>query len=721
MSNSTFDPTDLAPFIFSNITNGTHHPAKTCFYLPRKSHGFVNKENVFNSDLALLLCQITIIMVFARCLGLLFKFIKEPMVVAEMVSGIVLGPSILGQWDWWRYTFFPKDSLVLLNIISQFGIVLFMFLVGLELNLSILKKDSVRVIAVGVLGIVGPMITAVPTAIILNSSEFYDTDKVGFGIFFFFIGIVMSIAAIPVLARILSEFGLMEGRTGVYSLTIATFDDFVGWPMLAIAISLAGVTEKLSALYEILFLIADVLLIFFVVRWLFNFLDRTFSKKDAETAPQIVIYLYFVILFAISFFSEIIGVTGLIGAFLVGAVVPRRPRITIALSHFEDLVVMVFLPIYFANSGLKTDLSQLNSGKLWGFTIATIFLAFIGKGASIALSAKLMLNTNWGQSSLLAVMMNTKGLVALVTLNLGLEAAIITTKTFAMFIIMVIILTCLTGPLTHLLYYLFKGSFKDAPEDTELGKISVMVCAEKEQDTILLSKLAAIFFPANVSSLTIVCLTEESERPSDYMSWHTTINSNNIMKSLLKIALAMDPQFQVQHINCSKQEFGPKVCFQATVNDSQLMVIRCEHNKTITGRVVQSVLANAPCDVMIVFGKKFSKYNPQKVQDKVLFVQTGSEVAKKYVALLEKAGVTVVMLALGDQDVELEMEDKPPSIKDVSINSPVFLNLENELSQSGNEYTMVVCGFVPDVATRITRLSSLPVILFSAKSNPDTS
>jgi len=258
----------------SNYTT-THSASVGC--VERSGIGFVSGGSVFNSDIALLLCQIAVIMVLSRTLGLLFNYIKEPLVIAEFISGIILGPTALGKIPAFTDAIFPASSIPLLDIVAQLAVFLFMFLVGLQLDLEIVKKSWGKAAIVTVVGEIGGIAAAFPVAALMNSSEFKEDGR-SWGVFAFFLGLVMAVSALPVLARILSEFGLMNTRVGILILTETMLDDFFSWPLVAIAIAVSGISSPISILWTVLLLLADAILVMFGIRYLFIFL----LKKNGE-------------------------------------------------------------------------------------------------------------------------------------------------------------------------------------------------------------------------------------------------------------------------------------------------------------------------------------------------------------------------------------------------------------------------------------------------------
>lgn len=344
---------------------------------------------------------------------------------------------------------FPPASLPNINLVAQLGLIFFLFIVGMEIDIPYLRKHWKIAASVGGGSVILPFSLGYAVAIGLYN-EFVDKDThISFGTFGLFIAIAISITALPVLARILTELGLLHDTSGIMVLAAGVSNDIVAWVLLALVISLAHAGAPIDTLYILLCAIGWFLLLAFGVRpILYRFLKRTGSIDKGPTEFAVIVIL--LMAFVSSFFTDVIGVHSMFGSFIAGAIIPRENNFPAKLTEkIEDLVTAIFIPIYFAISGFKVNLDTLNDGKTWGYTILVIVIAFVGKVLGSAVPARLLGLGN-KEAVEVGILMSCKGLVELVILNVGLEAGILNTKLFSMFVLMAIVTTFATTPLTVL-------------------------------------------------------------------------------------------------------------------------------------------------------------------------------------------------------------------------------------------------------------------------------
>jgi len=401
------------------------------------------------SWLIVLLLQITVIVVASRALGALFRRVQQPQVVGEMVAGIVLGPSLFGALAPAAFaTVFPPESFGYLAALSQVGLVLFMFLIGLEFNPALLRGRGYVALVTSHASIALPFVLGAILALHL-----YDPlapANVRFEGFALFLGAAMSITAFPVLARILGERKLIGTRVGALALACAAVDDATAWCILAIVVIVvrAGATDLPLALTiggTVVF--ASVLL--FVIRPL---LRRWVARRHAPLDPgqnTIAAVLVFALICAIA--TERLGIHALFGAFLAGVVLPKQEQFVQKLTHrLEDFTVVFLLPLFFAFTGLRTSIGSISGGGLWGYAGLILLVAITGKLVGSAVAARATgLPTR--EAAAIGVLMNTRGLMELVILNIGLDIGVISPPLFTMMVFMAVITTLMTTPLLNLI------------------------------------------------------------------------------------------------------------------------------------------------------------------------------------------------------------------------------------------------------------------------------
>ena len=415
----------------------------------------------------IVLIQIAVILLLSRLLGMAMKYIHQPQVVGEMIGGIMLGPSLLGLFAHgrWMNALFPaasKTPIGNLNVLSQIGVMLFMFLIGLELDPKLLRGQGKAALVTGTVGIVIPFISGAILAVGLIHTQPEITGKVISPLVLcLFMGAAMSITAFPVLARILTERNLHKTKSGTLALTCAAMDDVMGWCILAFVLAIAHMkgfgNDQVqhanaihTALKTVLLSIGYVAVMVFVVRKLIGRLQAYFDVRGYISHN--VMAIIFLLLIASSLSTAFIGIHQIFGAFMFGAVMPKDGRFIKHLSEkVEDFTVLFLLPLFFAYTGLNTNLNLLGSTHLWLMCGLIVSVAIMGKFGGVALAARVY-GMNWRQSSLLGVLMNTRGLMELIILNIGFNLGVLSQALFAMMVVMALFTTFMTTPLMRLLY-----------------------------------------------------------------------------------------------------------------------------------------------------------------------------------------------------------------------------------------------------------------------------
>ncbi|KAI9209583.1 Sodium/hydrogen exchanger family-domain-containing protein [Polychytrium aggregatum] len=409
------------------------------------------------SPLSLFLAQSFVVIVLVRLLSTPLVHIHQPRVIAEIIAGICLGPSALGKIPGFTNALFPAPSLGFVSLLANFGLLLFIFTIGLELDIRLLCTNATKSVVISLSGILLPFICGVGVSKLL-----YDADQsagldVPFASFMAFLGVAMSITAFPVLARIITDRKLISTSVAQMTLSAAAIDDLVAWSMLILVVSLINNSgSSLTGLYTFLLVCGYAVILVIVLRpFLEWYVTRCYTQEKAEEGepvPNHLVTIAFLLIIVSAWFTEILGIHGLFGAFLVGLVMPHANGFSYRLvEKIEDVVTIIFLPLYFANSGLNTRLDLLNDGTSWGFVVLVTVVACFGKIVGCGGSAWL-LGRPWRESLTIGILMNTKGLVELIVLNLGLEANIISPKTFTIMVVMAVLTTMLSSPLVSLVY-----------------------------------------------------------------------------------------------------------------------------------------------------------------------------------------------------------------------------------------------------------------------------
>ena len=357
---------------------------------------------------------------------------------SDLVLGLV--------WPHGLELLFPPDSLAAVGMTSQLGLVFFMFLVGLEFDPAMLRGQGRLSLAVSNAGIVVPFLLGAAFSVPLHPR--FAPAGVGLLPFCLFMGAAMSVTAFPVLARILAERHLIRTRVGALTLTSAAVGDVTAWCMLAALVAMVGSGGIGSAAVTTGLTVAFILLMWFVARpVLANIGPRGGHGVASDTVSLVVL-----LLLGSAAITEWIGIHALFGAFFLGAVMPREHGLPAMLAEkLEDFVTLVLLPLFFAYSGLRTEIGLLSTPTDWALTVGIILVASVGKFGGTAAAARLA-GLDLRSSAAIGVLMNTRGLMELVVLNIGLDLGILSPRLFAMMVVMALVTTWITSPLLERIF-----------------------------------------------------------------------------------------------------------------------------------------------------------------------------------------------------------------------------------------------------------------------------
>ena len=461
--------------------------------------------------LAVLLLQIIAIILVARCFGWFFRKIGQPSVIGEMVAGIVIGPSLMGLYfPEFFETLFPAASLGNLKFLSQIGLIFFMFVIGMELDLKALKNKANDAVVISHASIIFPFSLGIGLAYFIYNQ--FAPEGIDFLSFALFLGISMSITAFPVLARIVQEREIHKTKLGTIVITCAAADDITAWCILAIVIAIVKAGSFVSSLYVIALAIGYVFLMLKVVR---PFLAKVGQLKNShQSLSKPVVAIFFLTLIISSYTTEIIGIHALFGAFLAGAIMPDNAKFrAIFIEKVEDISVIVLLPLFFVFTGLRTQIGLINDPYLWKVTGVIIAVAVIGKFLGSTIASKFV-GQNWRDSLTIGALMNTRGLMELIVLNIGLDLGVLSPEIFTMMVIMALVTTFMTGPALDLIKFIFKN--KDIAileEEQETKKYKVLFSFENSESGKSLLRLANSFVKNDIaqSSITAMHLTYSNE------------------------------------------------------------------------------------------------------------------------------------------------------------------------------------------------------------------
>ena len=430
------------------------------------------------SPFGILLLQIIVILFFCRIFSGIFMLIRQPTVIGEIIAGIVLGPSILGHFFPQVAAFlFPPDSLGNISLLSQFGLILFMFVIGMELDVDEVRKKLKETILISHASTIFPFFLGMFVAYFVYDK--YAAGQTPFLSFALFIGIALSITAFPVLARIIQEKGLTKSHLGTISLASAANGDITAWCLLAVVVAIAQTNSFLSAIYNILFSIAYMLIMFIFIRPFLRMVGQVYHNEEVID-KRLVAFIFFVLVVS-AFLTEILGLHALFGAFMAGVVMPADIKFRKIMSEkVEGVSLSLFLPLFFVSTGLKTEIGLLNTPELWELCGIFILIAIVGKFGSATLTARFV-GEKWKDSLYIGALMNTRGLMELIILTIGYEMHILTQSIFVMLVLMTLVTTFMTTPLLsfiHFCYHLkdkLSGKTKTIPLKQPEGVFKILL------------------------------------------------------------------------------------------------------------------------------------------------------------------------------------------------------------------------------------------------------
>ncbi|KAJ4979509.1 hypothetical protein NE237_010289 [Protea cynaroides] len=461
------------------------------------SNGVWQGDNPLDYAFPLLIIQITLVLIIGRSLAFLLKPLRQPNVIAEIIGGIILGPSALGRNKTYLHRIFPSWSTPILESVASIGLLFFLFLVGLELDLKSIRRSGHRAFGIAASGITVPFISGIGVAYVLRATV-DGAKEAGYVQFLVFMGVSLSITAFPVLARILAELKLLTTQVGETAMAAAAFNDVAAWVLLALAVALAGNgsggshKSPVVCIWVLLSGVAFVVFMLMVIRPAMASVGRRCSPEQ-EAGDEVYIFLTLGGVLVSGFMTDLIGIHSIFGAFVFGLTIPKEGEFARRLiERIEDFVSGLLLPLYFASSGLKTDVTKMHGAEAWGLLVLVIATACAGKILGTFFAA--MMNRIPARESLtLGVLMNTKGLVELIVLNIGKEKKVLNDEIFAILVLMALFTTFVTTPTVMALYKPARGSILHIQRKLQRESPSNL----KDELRIL----ACVHGPGNVPSL----------------------------------------------------------------------------------------------------------------------------------------------------------------------------------------------------------------------------
>ncbi len=405
-----------------------------------------------------ILLQLIVILVVVQIFGYLCGRIGQQWVIGEILAGLALGPSLLGAfWPGLKIQLFPAAALPTLQTLGDIGLVLYMFSLGARLDTHLMLRQSRTAIVTSISTILLPLLLGALLGFFLYPG--LAGQHANLVSFILLVGTAMAVTAFPVLARLLAEKDMLGTRVGMLALTCAAIDDVIAWCLLAIVVALIHARGLTSSLLTIGLTILFIGFMLGMLRPLLAYVDRRIQSK------QVLVALSIILLLLSAYATNAIGIHPVFGAFLMGIILPRRTVFIEQVRSLDQVNNLLFLPLFFVYSGLRTQIGLISAPALWLICLLVLAVACAGKILSGSLSVRWM-GESWRESLSLGVLMNTRGLVDLIVLNIGLDLGVLSPTLFAMLVIMAIVTTMMASPLLPLLGYRQKSS-QDTGQEIE--------------------------------------------------------------------------------------------------------------------------------------------------------------------------------------------------------------------------------------------------------------
>ncbi|RHX89915.1 cation:proton antiporter [Leptospira stimsonii] len=547
--------------------------------------------------LSRLLLQLIVIMLAARFFGKVATLVGQPAVIGEILAGILLGPSLLGLlFPEGFLLLFPKDSLATLQILSQLGLLLFMFVIGMELDLKILKNQAESAIVISHSSIMFPFLLGAGLAYFIYIP--LAPENVDFIAFCLFMGIGMSITAFPVLARIILEKGWTKTTLGSLAITAAAADDVTAWCVLAVVVTIVNAGSFSSGFLTILMSGTYMVVMWKAILPLMRRAGNLYTTKESMT--KTISAFFFLFIFISAWITEAIGIHALFGAFLAGVVMPDKKELRSNLvDKIEDFSLTVLLPLFFAFTGLRTKFGLLSSSGLWPIFFLILFVAILGKLGGSAIASRLS-GKNWKDSLSIGILMNTRGLMELIVLNIGYDLGVLSEEIFSMMVLMALTTTIMTGPALKIVDWFF--SKEETFSRYRAGK-GILISFAQHSRGLELLKIAYGLFPEKKKEreVTAVHLSPDSNISESHAEKYEA-SSFTPLKELSK-----DLDIHLQTIYKTSTNITKDIIRIVEDGNYKLLLIgaaRSFFSDDILGGKIRTILNETKCNTGILFSSQ---------------------------------------------------------------------------------------------------------------------
>ncbi|KAG5241903.1 cation/H(+) antiporter [Salix suchowensis] len=582
------------------------------------TNGIWQGDNPLDYSLPLFILQLSLVVITTRLLVYILKPFRQPRVISEILGGVILGPSVLGRSKAFASTVFPLRSVMVLETMANMGLLYFLFLVGVEMDMSVIKRTGKKAIAIAIGGMILPFLIGLAFSFALHK----DSQSLNQGTFILFLGVALSVTAFPVLARVLAEIKLINTEIGRIAMSAALINDICAWILLALAITLAeNESSSLATLWVVLSSITFVLICIYVVRpailWMIS------STPEGETISEYYICLILTGVMISGFITDAIGTHSVFGAFVFGLIIPNGPLGVTLIEKLEDFVSGLLLPIFFAMSGLKTDIGAINGATTWLVLILVIIIGFAGKVVGTLL-ASMLYEMPLLEGITLGFLMNSKGLVEMIVLNVGRDQKVLDDESFAMMVIVAVIMTAIIIPFVTAIYKPEKRFLPYTRRTIQRSKpdseFRILACIHTPRNVPTIINLLKprtqikVELTGRASAMLIVHNTRKSGHPAlnrtQAQSDHIINAFENYEQNATGVSVqpltAISP-YSTMHVD---------ICSLAEDKRVALIILPFHKQQTVDGgmeatnpafrMVNQNVLASAPCTVGILVDRGLS-------------------------------------------------------------------------------------------------------------------
>ncbi|KAK7316946.1 hypothetical protein RJT34_00782 [Clitoria ternatea] len=682
------------------------------------TNGIWQGDNPLDYSLPLFILQLSLVVAATRLFVFILKPLRQPRVIAEVMGGLILGPSVLGKNKKFANAVFPLRSAMVMETMANVGLLYFLFLVGVEMDITVLRRVGRKAVVSAIAGMILPFIIGATFSLLLIKHSEGDMNQ---GTFVLFLGVALSVTAFPVLARILAELKLINTELGRLALSAALITDVCAWILLAIAVALAE--KESNSLASVWILMSSAVFVAFCV-YVVRPVAEWLVKKTPEGEPFSDFYISLILagVMVSGFITDAIGTHSVFGAFIFGLAIPNGPLSFTLVEKLEDFVSGLLLPLFFAISGLKTNIALIRGSYTWLILFLIIFLACIGKVVGTLLVGWIY-QMPLQEAVILGLLMNTKGLVEIVVLNVGKDQKVFDEESFAIMVVITVIMTAVVVPMISAIYKPARSGTYYKRRTIEIskfdGEFRVLVCVHTPRNVPTMINLLETSNPTKKSPIYVYVLhlVELSGRTSAMLIVHNTskqqqpalnrteAQSDHIIKAFENYEqhasnISVQPLTAMSPYSTMHED----ICNLAEDKRVSLIIVPFHKQQTVDGgmeatnmsfrSINQNVLANAPCSVGILVDRGLSGLNrlaANQVSHHVAVLFFGGPDDREALCygwrMMEHSGTSLTVVKFVPKDQEFEPPrrkhsmdlDEEPRVLTVQTDKDIQKQLDDKL------------------------------------------